>query len=488
MPNDSLNVNLNELTEKEYLVLAAEAVVDLGWRIKLISNGGIIAYTENGAYSWNGEVIVKIEKGIANIQCRSLGMVYGQFGREAETVDRFLKQFEKIRLTFSSENIEDTYKEIKKDFVPDYEDTLDVKPAPKRTIFDSYWSYFKPSNQYFAGPVLVNLNILIFIVTTCAGFNIFSPSSQDMMNWGANVRSLTFDQGQWWRLISSCFLHFGIVHLLMNMIALIFICVVMEPYMGRVRVFTAYLLTGIAGSLASSWWHNFTVSAGASGAILGLYGVTFALVTTSAVDSSVRKGMKWPILMLIIYNLVYGFLKGGTDNAAHIGGLSAGILLGYAFVPALKAPRRIAFNWISLTVTIFLVLAGTAMTYSALNKSTAFAYDKGIRTFIVREKLAMDIFKQAENQPRKVVLANIENSGINYWRQNINLINQLDRFELSDKQHQTNAALIKYCNLRIAGFRLKYHAIAQSTDAYNIQLEENLNQINKLMDTISIRN
>ena len=75
------------------------------------------------------------------------------------------------------------------------------------------------------------------------GVNIMLPDNGSLLNWGANFRPMTLD-GQWWRLLTNCFLHIGIFHLLMNMYALLYIGVLLEPLLGRTRFLSAYLLTG----------------------------------------------------------------------------------------------------------------------------------------------------------------------------------------------------------------------------------------------------
>ena len=123
-------------------------------------------------------------------------------------------------------------------------------------------------------------------------------------------------------MITNCFLHIGILHLAFKMYALIFIGVLLEPYLGKLRFAVAYLLTGVFASVASLYWHDHTVSAGASGAIFGMYGVFLAMLTTNLIPKSVRKGLLASIGLFVAYNLLYGLKGWGIDaNAAHIGGL-----------------------------------------------------------------------------------------------------------------------------------------------------------------------
>ncbi len=92
-----------------------------------------------------------------------------------------------------------------------------------------------------------------------------------MLNWGANWGPLT-TAGEWWRILTACFLHFGIVHLLCNMYALLLAGLLAERLFGNWFYLAIYIGTGLASSLTSLWWHPELICAGASGAIFGVYG------------------------------------------------------------------------------------------------------------------------------------------------------------------------------------------------------------------------
>ena len=130
------------------------------------------------------------------------------------------------------------------------------------------------------------------------------------------------------------------MHLLMNTFALLYIGMFLEPLMGKVRFASAYLMTGIFAGLMSIAMHPASVGVGASGAIFGMYGVFLALLTTRHIKKTLRKTMLRSILFFVVLNLMYG-LQGNTDNAAHIGGLLSGLLIGYAYFPGINQQHSI---------------------------------------------------------------------------------------------------------------------------------------------------
>jgi rhomboid protease GluP len=194
--------------------------------------------------------------------------------------------------------------------------------------------FLKPKEGYFITPIIIYINIGIFLLMTIMGLGFISFKGQDLLNWGANFKPLTTD-GQWWRLLTSTFLHGGLMHLLANMYGLLFVGIFLEPLLGKSKYALAYLTTGILASVASIWWYDATVSVGASGAIFGLYGVFLALLLTKIFPPDFAKSFLISTAIFVGFNLLMG-LTGGIDNAAHIGGLLSGFVIGLILYPTLK--------------------------------------------------------------------------------------------------------------------------------------------------------
>jgi rhomboid protease GluP len=165
---------------------------------------------------------------------------------------------------------------------------------------------------------------IVFVVETLRGG---STDPHVLLAMGANHPQL-IAQGQWWRLVSSMFLHIGIFHLLLNGWALYQLGVLFEAWLGSTRMLVTYFATGIAASLASAFFTQ-QLSAGASGAIFGLLGALIAFLTR-------RRGNLVPgarsllgqLVLWAVINVVFGFTNPGIDNSAHLGGFVTGFLLG----------------------------------------------------------------------------------------------------------------------------------------------------------------
>jgi rhomboid protease GluP len=209
--------------------------------------------------------------------------------------------------------------------MPDKEVQQDMK---------DFSEFAKPRDGFFITPLLIYANLIIFFAMVFSGLGFISFKGEDLLTWGANFGPLTKD-GEWWRLFTSTFLHGGVMHVAANMYGLLFVGIFLEPVLGKAKYLLTYLVTGILASIASIWWYESTVSVGASGAIFGLYGLFLALMLTKVFPPSLGKALLLSTVVFIGFNLIMG-LVGGIDNAAHIGGLLSGFVIGLILSPALK--------------------------------------------------------------------------------------------------------------------------------------------------------
>jgi membrane associated rhomboid family serine protease len=190
-------------------------------------------------------------------------------------------------------------------------------------------------------PILIGINVAVFVLMVVRGVPLLAPTPADILPYGANFGPLT-TSGGWWRLLSSTFIHIGLVHLLMNMWVLWTAGPTVERMFGSVSFAVAYLIAGLAGSVASVGWHPDIVSAGASGAIFGVYGMlgAFLLRQRGALSAAVLSGLRGGALAFVGYNVVYGATQSGIDMAAHVGGLAGGFLIGLPLVRGLTPEAR----------------------------------------------------------------------------------------------------------------------------------------------------
>lgn len=195
---------------------------------------------------------------------------------------------------------------------------------------------FLPREGYFITPIIILINVAVFLLMIITGINPLFPNPEQMMGWGVNIRSLTMN-GEPWRLLTACFLHYGILHIAANMYSLSQVGRILEPFIGRWRFAVIYLCSGIGGSVASMWWNESAAAAGASGAIVGIIGTLGAL---AAMPNLIRKEVRKDLLKSVGQSLLMLVLVGMSkyiDNAGHFGGLAIGALCGFIIYFEVKA-------------------------------------------------------------------------------------------------------------------------------------------------------
>jgi rhomboid protease GluP len=187
--------------------------------------------------------------------------------------------------------------------------------------------------------LLIAANLLVFGLMLGNGAGLWHAQNSIQLAWGANFGPATQD-GQWWRLGSALFLHFGLIHLAMNLWALWDGGQLVERMFGHLRFIIIYLASGLCGNLLSLVIQgNEAVSGGASGAIFGVYGALLVFVwrERQQLNPGEFRWLFWGALGFSAVSITLGLIIPGIDNSAHIGGLVAGCLLGMLFGRALTA-------------------------------------------------------------------------------------------------------------------------------------------------------
>jgi rhomboid protease GluP len=204
------------------------------------------------------------------------------------------------------------------------------------------------------------VNLLMFAAMLAQGAGFWHTSTVVPLAWGANFGPATQD-GEWWRLFTALFIHFGLLHLGMNMWALRDVGRLVERLAGPWRFIALYVGSGILGNLLSLVVQgNKAVSGGASGAIFGLYGALLVLLWSERrrVDAAEFRWLFGLASIFIVLMLGMGWVIPGIDNAAHGGGLVSGALLAHALARpwTVRRPR----GWIGPGLAVCVVLLGAS--------------------------------------------------------------------------------------------------------------------------------
>lgn len=202
----------------------------------------------------------------------------------------------------------------------------EVKPSSKKNIrkkddLRDMLMFLIPNGEHYITSILLDINIIVFVALLFFDVDFMNPTAPQLIASGG-INGVLFAGGDYWRLLTSMFLHAGFGHLVYNMIALGLIGALTEPILGRKRYLFLYIGSGIISSFAVVLFGKAGVSVGASGAIFGLFAVGFAYALINKIK---------PLITLIgIYagsSLLLGFIIPGTDNIGHLSGIAGGLLI-----------------------------------------------------------------------------------------------------------------------------------------------------------------
>lgn len=356
----------------------------------------------------------------------------------------------------------------------------DSEPRHKIALKD-----FIPHENYLITPILLYVNVFVFLLMILSGVHFFTPTVESLIGWGGNLRYLTI-HGQFWRLLTSIFVHAGIIHLASNMYALLFVGAALEKSIGRNKFLFSYLATGIVASLSSLIFHDNIVSVGASGAIFGLFGVLLALLLFkefNVADVS-KKNLLSSVGLFIFYNIIYGFNKAGIDNAAHLGGLLSGFIIGLLYYLINKEKLKPNIVYISIPIIVAI-----GIFYSFNNLPDNFGkYDSVIKEFSINEQKALWMYQENSNPTSSDEITKykkrLDNEGIQLWKKNKVLLSDLLENEYPEQLQRQIKLLIDYTDLRIESCEIMMKLVENETDELSQLFMENNTKIENIINEL----
>jgi len=449
---------LFDYTREEYFHIVRKAVEQLNWHQLSADNYTIVCHTRGGGLSHGESVTIDIQQGIVHFHSHSVN--------EYETVNNpNIANAEQFKAQVAS--VAAHSKELEK----------------KMSRFSgSVFSALVPSKTFLVTPILIYLNIAVFAIMVVYGVSFISPDTQSLLNWGGNFRPSTM-YGEWWRLITSMFVHAGFIHLLMNMYGLLYIGVFLEPMIGKLRFAAAYLLAGIFASLASLMVHSCTVSVGASGAIFGMYGLFLSLLTTNHIEKNARNTLLKSIGIFIALNLMNG-VKGNIDNACHVGGLISGFIIGYIYYPGIRANVALRKQLLVTAYMAVVALLATFITVNSVHDEYA-VFQKNVVEMSNMESMALEVLHMKGDVSGAQLMYGLNDRGIYYWKECIKLTEENKKLNLPSNLLNRNEKMQVYYKARVKMYKILCNQLrATGKIEESPELKDEIAEIQKLMDDI----
>ena len=304
---------------------------------------------------------------------------------------------------------------------------------------------------------LVVANALIFALLALLCMNPMQIPSDLLIRMGGNFAPLV-QKDEPWRLFTALFLHGGLLHVGLNMWALHQAGQVVERLYGRAGFAVLYVVAGLLGNLASLWWKPGPVSVGASGAIFGVYGalLSYLMLQRGSVPNEIFREMRAGTLGFIGYSLFAGFSIPGIDNAAHLGGLLGGLVMGAALAQPVVAPEPVSWRSPRALGGVALSIAlGAGLWWSAPQSVRRFevdsAYTQALQRFsmdeqeLLREQAALLEALRQKRLSDAAALDKLEHDLIPRWER---AITQLGWRQVPAGQEMQRDELVHYAQTR----------------------------------------
>lgn len=310
---------------------------------------------------------------------------------------------------------------------------------------------------------LIALNCVVFLWMVLNGAGLFGGTGQMQLNWGGNYGPFTLG-GESWRLLSYAFIHFGLIHLLLNMYCLYWAGVYAEPLLGGARYITVYLCAAVLAGMASACWHNPPVnSAGAAGAVLGLDGLLFVFMPAGLLPASLHQKLRRGLVLFILLNLALGFI-GNIDFIVTLAGLLSGALIGCLFILGIRKEKQgTKASWVSpicvavtIAITIFFMprFRGSIAQPAAVQKKTFFTaysddekFNSAYRQFDLLGNKGLDVFSDNDITEAQRI-TDLGSISFTEWDSAEDLAREMKAYNVSPEKKSLAATLERYAQMR----------------------------------------
>lgn len=428
------------LTEK-YLIIARQAIENLGWNLSHISESGLIAYTPISFQSYSEEISIRIVGNFAIVksECIGIQLLFNDYGKNAANLEKFFHEFEYVEF-----HLKDVWNEsIAKfrDLISTQDDEYFEKaPLTAKNKIKNVLYLFYPQKGYLATPILLIINIVYYLFIAVfsflyaiyfAQYNVPDLFKDFGKYIGASSKDLVLG-GDFWRLITYQFVHWGIYHIFFNMYALVYIGLMVEHKLGAKKYLITYLLSGVCGGLLSILVHDEGYIGGASGPIFGIFGAFLALLLNKTFEKNATRAMLISTITVCAIMLLNG-LRGKIDNTAHIGGLISGFLICWLLINEQIAGLKVKQSWRYAAVGIF-VSGFTALILFLTPVYQSEKFDQLEEKFKENTKAYLKIRAIPKDLPTLQKLKLVRTSGIEVWQKNLYIVAEMKQLELDKKQ------------------------------------------------------
>jgi rhomboid protease GluP len=467
-------IPLEGLSNWEVFSVAEQACKDLEWEYLVVNEKTFTATTPTH-WTLAEEIITIVVEGeeiIFKSQSESLDLY--EAGRNRKNIeDHLIPAFNKVKSAWRGSRLELQATRLRAEV------TTQLKTGNRVNAERVGFGFRGHEITFF----LLAIKLAVFGLMAVRGVNVLNPSPAEVTQWGGNVREYVA-VGEWWRLLTNLFVHVSVYQLLTNLVGLYFIGLLVETILGKLKYLIAFLVTGALASLSSIYFVGEGVTAGSSGAVAGLYGVFIAFATTRYIN----KQFSWAQLSGIFAAgclFIYAAVHGQVDYATNLGGLAAGIIVGYLFY-FFHFKRNLArAGGTRISIEVMLLTALLIFLFVKNGNNDTLRFEKSVMKLNQIELKAMTQmqrlqFSETNNDAARV----LRDSALPEWKHFQLELAKTDRYRLDDKFNRKRKLLHEYAGLRLRQTELIYKSALEETDKYSGEINEVSDKIDKLIDQL----
>jgi rhomboid protease GluP len=212
-----------------------------------------------------------------------------------------------------------------------------------------------------------------------------------------------------------------------------------------------------------------------------MYGVFLALLTTNIIDKKARRALITSIGIFVAYNLMNG-MKAGIDNAAHLGGLVTGLIIGYAYYPSLKNQAALKLQYVTVSLLFIAVLTTSFVMYNNI-PNDILKYDAKMKDFARHEAIALEVFNMKQASDSEILSA-LKDKGLPSWNADLQILDEASKRDIPLDLVYRDALMRDYCKMRIKSYGIIYKAVQEKTDKYKSSIDSCNTQIKAILDSL----
>lgn len=493
-PKKIVTVPLGDFGTDKYLAIVFQALEGLNWKVSYADEKGLIAYTPISWESYSEQITIIVEDNVAHLKSECVGYqcFLFDYGKNEKNIELLIAEIEYSGFHFKADE-EGGIQKFKENFYQHPGINLEYTPLGAKDKLTNLGTILIPRKNYQIVPWLIIINCFVFVVQKVLlaallvvykqkSVNGFYDSEQftrlSKIILGGIERNLVLDGG-YWRLLATCFSHASFLHLFFNMIFLAYIGSIIEGRVGKWNFLGLYIITGICASLASIGYRYEGMGVGASGAIMGMFGVFLAYLSTNFFDKKARTAFLISTVIITAITLIPTEDK--TDHAAHFGGFISGFVFGlisyWAYTKEENSKRYLiqsASYFIVFLITIFSLIyiprydvskyrESRQKVLNNLNQISKYFYSKKYRYLPVEVKT--NLF---ETEMKPII------------EENKILLKELKQMPLPKEELKANANYILFYEQKLRIYELLYQKYKTGDKKYRKEIEKLTRETNKL--------